>query len=544
MILLPYFWTLVPMLGTERLAEYYFIGKDPLFYSISGFRLEVDIICALVGSFAAGATLKSFKLATVSQSASVATLLVGVFVACDPRVCYSGGPDGLESVRIGLFLGSVAVAGAALGASARSSPGERRWEAALSESARFFAIAWYPVIFTFAGAKLLPPLDPWATTAILFVAAAATSASAAPNIGVRKGAAIPMATILLMVIVSAGIALPYLGTLASNVLQMALAVGLGGAAGATAAGVENMRQSLRRAVPVLFAASVILVLTMTVVAIPDAVSGVLPGPATTTAGGLAMGSPVYAAAYMDAPQGHAEGVGTTISFSGTNTTSIQADNFLAGGLGVHSAGCCVDGIDYAYRFDLYLFHGGNESLAASGWEVCDDNIACGGHSWKVLLLSQERQIGQGDFEGNVTLRMVWSGNNLVWLYSEGVGRFLNLTSFKTPGQENTDFNTGVSGGVSLSPQKEAYFFQFGVMSRYPLGHGGWRVSFVCPSTFSDGTWTCIPHASTLLGSDSYWKVIWRWGENYPGVSIRSDEAWQATFAFSSTRAAVDLQKLW
>lgn len=544
-LFLPYVWTLVPMYGTERLANYYFLGKDPAFYTISGLRLEVFIVCVLVGSLAAGAFLESFRLAAATQTAVLLSLLAGVFLLCDPRVCYSAAPDGLEPLRLGLFLGSVAAAGAAIGAATRGSMARSAWEEALVGSAGFFAVSWYPTIFTFAGTRLLPPLDPWATLVVLFAAAISTSAATTARIGRRAAQMIPAAALLLMLAVSAGIAWAYLGSLAYDLAGMTAVTIVGGVFGAAMASPgRRPGRWVRSGVPILLATSVALVLVMTLVFIPDAVSGILPAATTSTEERLSMGSPVYSGAYMDSPQGHSDGVAVTVSFVGTDAAEIQTDNFLSGGIGVHSAGCCVDGIDYAYRFDLFLFHGGNEAMVASGWEACDDNVACGGHSWRVLLFSVGRQLGKPGLDENTTLRMTWNAGELEWWYAGDRGRFNYFTSYQVPQPENHDFNTGVSGGVSLSPQKAAYFFQFGMTSEYPIGHGGWKVSLACPTVLADGSWACVPHARTLLGVDSYWKVIWRWGESYPDVALSPSGNHSAVFRYSSTNATGDFQGLW
>jgi len=542
--LLPFLWTFAPMYGTERLANYYFLGKDPAFYTISGLRLEVFIISALAGSVAAGAFLKSLRLAVITQSAAVLSLMAGVYAFCDPSVCYSAAPDGFEPVRLAVFLGAVGVSGASLGTTA-TAPGRRDgWSVALAASAGFVAIAWYPVIFTFAGAKLLTPFDPWASVAVLFLVAFATSAASAPAIGRRYASVMAPAALLLTFALSAGIAYSYLEGLTYDILLMVASATVGGALGTVFAAPERVfKRRSRLSVSFPLFASLALVLLMTLVVIPDAVSGIVPTAAPSAQDRMSIGTPVYAGAFMDSSQGHAGGAQVTLSFAGTDAGVIQADNFLAGGIGVHSAGCCVDGIDYAYRFDLYLFHDGNESLAASGWEACDDNAACGGHSWKVLLLSVEKQLGRQSLEGNVTVRMEWNGGTLQWAYSLEDGPFVNFTSFAVPGPENHDFNTGVSGGVSLSEQKAAYFFQFGVMSRYPIGQGGWRVSFNCPSTPSEDAWTCIPHATSVSGQNSYWKVIWRWGENYPNVAVTPQEFESAVFQYSAMGTG-DFQRLW
>ena len=542
--LLPFIWTFAPMYGTERLANYYFLGRNPAFYTISGLRLEVFIISALVGSVAAGAFLKSFRLAVITQSAAVLSLMAGVFALCDPSVCYSAAPDGLEPVRLAVFLGAVGVSGASIGTAASAQGGRSGWSAALAASAGFVAVAWYPVIFTFAGAKLLTPFDPWASVVVLFLVAFATSAASAPAIGRGYASIVAPAALVLTFALSAGIAYAYLDGLTFDILVMAASATVGGAAGAVFAAPERVvKRRFRLSVSFPLCVSLALVLLMTLVVIPDAVSGVVPTAAPSAQDRMSIGTPVYYGAFMDTPQGHAGGAQVTLNFAGTDAAVIQPDNFLAGGIGVHSPGCCVDGIDYAYRFDLYLFHDGNESLAASGWEACDDNAACGGHSWKVLLVSAEKQLGQQSLDENVTLRMEWNGGELRWAYSLEDGPFANFTWFAAPAPENRDFNTGVSGGVSLSEQKAAYFFQFGVMSRYPIGRGGWRVSFNCPSTSSEDAWTCIPHATSVSGQNSYWKVIWRWGENYPNVAVTSQEFQSAVFQYSA-KTTGDFQRLW
>jgi len=261
-----------------------------------------------------------------------------------------------------------------------------------------------------------------------------------------------------------------------------------------------------------------------------------------------MGAPVYLGGYMDAPPGHASGAEVTISFAGTNASSIQADNFLSGGIGIHAAGCCVDGIDYSYRFDLYQFHDGSETLVATAWQVCDDNAACGGHSWKVLMFSDAQPYQPTRSSDNVTLRMEWlqnrSGASVLWTYSEQGGPFANFTSFVPPTSENHDFNTGVlPGGTPTAAQSGSYFFQFGIMSRYPIGHSGWTVALTCPAVLTT-EWSCVPHARTLTGDQSFWKVFWRWGEDYPDTMVVSPQPDRMVFGFSSASPAKSFESLW
>ena len=116
----------------------------------------------------------------------------------------------------------------------------------------------------------------------------------------------------------------------------------------------------------------------------------------------------------------------TVSFAGTNTSAIQPDNFLSAGVGAHSPHCCVDGIDFGYRFDAYLYHDGGEMLVATAWEICDWNMACGGHSWQNLMFFEERALS-APLNSSVRLLMEWEGRTVLWQYSVGQAAIQNFT---------------------------------------------------------------------------------------------------------------------
>ena len=295
----------------------------------------------------------------------------------------------------------------------------------------------------------------------------------------------------------------------------------------------------------MYVIGLVFVLATMLVAVPDAVSAVVPeSPGSQTS--FTMGAPVYAGAYMDTPPGHASGAGVTVAFGKSSASAIQADNFLSAGIGIHSAGCCVDGIDYSYRFDAYLFHSGNESLAASAWEVCDDNAACGGHSWKSLIFLHTGQLNGSVAGKNVTLRVAWitdSSGQVAWNYSIDNGRQVQFATFNPPRAENRDFNTGLLEGGTLGPQQSgSYFFQFGIMSGYPVGRGGWTVELSCPEVLTLA-WSCVEHARTLQGDQSFWKVFWRWGEGYPEVSVSTNGSRSILFEYAAN-SPPSFQSLW
>jgi len=361
------------------------------------------------------------------------------------------------------------------------------------------------------------------------------------------GMVVPTASLLILFLLSYGIAASYVLSLSPVAALMVSTTVVVSAIGTGVAVLKRERVvSSQRWISGVYALGLVFVLATMLVSVPDAVSGVVPS-SPDSLPTFAMGTPVYAGAYMDAPPGHALGVGVTVSFASTNTSAIQADNFLSGGMGVHAAGCCVDGIDYSYRFDVYLFHGGGESLSASAWEVCDDNAACGGHSWKSLMFLHTETLNGSVSGKNITLRVFWSpgpaGDVVEWSYSLADGPSTELTSFQAPPAENKDFNTGVLDGGTLGPQQTgSYFFQFGMMSRYPIGHAGWRVELDCPSVLTSG-WRCVDHVKTLAGDQSFWKVFWRWGEDYSEVSTSAFDSRSIVFGFAPN-SAQSFQSLW
>jgi hypothetical protein len=471
--------------------------------------------------------------------------MVLFFYLCNPRVCFSAGPDGLEPFRLGFFLGSVSFSGATLGVAVRhrDSPSSAQLFTGVFG---FVAIGYYPVIFTLAGTRLFPPLHPWASAAILFVAAFSVSMTASNRFGARRGPLVPLGSMALLLLLSYGIAVAYLQNVLFDIEVLSIAVAAGAVAGAALT--PKRKNTVVAHVPwasALLAVGITFVLVMMLLTTPDAVNGVAPTAGSTIA--FAQGVPVYSGAAMEGSAGHTEGAGVTVNFEGTNTQSIQSDNYLSAGIGIHAAGCCVDGIDYSYRYDLIVFSSGNESMVASAWEVCDDNAACGGHSWKVLMFLDTMGLGRANLSEDTTLRMNWvqgnGGPEVLWSYSVPGAGSRDFASFVPPVAENHDFNTGVlQGGTLNSAQTASYFFQFGVMSRYPIGQGDWRVLISCPSLFN-GTWSCIDHAMTLDGSQSFWKIFWRWGEDYQGVSVTSTRTGEIQFGYSG-ESTPSFQRLW
>ncbi len=545
---LAYASVFVPLYSVERLTNFYFLeGGGSLFGTMSGLRIELFIIIVMAAPAFAGALLGRLYPAVLASSAAIITFLSLVYVFCDPRVCYSAGLDGLEPLRLGADLASVAVAASSIGVFARTrAPLEGR-ERVLATFATYFAIAYYPVVFTFAGTRLLAPLDPFATGMLLFLLSFTTAAGSTERFGRVRGMMLTLGAGVAVVLVCGPIAAAYLQTVAFPVAVILVALLLGASSGAVceARGLRWVDSAFAKSSwPLLVA--VLLVLVMTFVVSPDASVGLIPAnpPEAQTAYGF--GVPVFAGAYMDAPLGSAQGVAVDLSFAGTNFSSIQPDNFLSAGIYAHSPGCCVDGIDYGYTFDVYAFHGGNASLVAGAWQVCDDNAACGGHSWKVLMFQRVGSLNKSLAAGTMRLSMTWNDRTPTWSYSFGGGEMRNFTSFVPPSGEKGYFNTGYLGGGPTSRGESGYYFlQVGVSSKYPISRAGWSVLFVCPETLGAGTWTCIQHSRTLQGGQSYWKVLWRWGEDYPNaVADPLQSPVGVRFSYSANSTMRSFEPLW
>jgi len=529
----------------ERATNYTFLTGNPLYGQLSGLRIDLFVSAVLISPLAAGAAIRRLLPVAAASVAAIAVFVFLVYVGCDPRVCYSAGPDGLEPVRMGFDLSSIAVAAAFAGVYVRRKAPPSGREYFVAGFATFEAIAYYPMIFTFAGTRVLAPLDPWAVGALLFALSLSTAVMGTHRIGRTWGIAVPLLAGVALLALSGEIAAAYFPSILQQVAVMVAAILAGSLLGAAAEtkgwawATKHFAESSRPLLVLILA-----VLFMTYIVIPDAAVGMIPVAQASGHPVYTSGVPVWAGAYMDAALGSTEGVSLTVSFAGTDASAIQADNYLAAGIGAHSPGCCVDGIDYGYRFDAYLFRTGTMALAASAWEVCDDNAACGGHSWKVLMFQNESTLASANSSVPIRLAIEWAGHTAYWSYSVGGRPTENLTSFSPQPAEKAYFNTGTLPGAWAQPGY--FFFQFGISSRYPIGHAGWAVSLSCPATLVSGAWRCVDHARTLQGGQSYWKVLWRYGDDYQNVQAATRAGANDTVGFSylSGETMESFTKLW
>ena len=522
-------------LTTENL---YFSHSTSLYFFFSSLRLEFFIIYIGIASVFVGLYSGNLRLTWLSYATSLLGLFFMLYVGCNPNVCYSTGIDGLEPLRSYSFFFAEGVALSAAGFSVKNRLS--RIETVARDSTVFYAIAYYPVIFTIAGVKLVASVSPLPVLGLAAFLSFVTSARVSERANDWKaGLAVPVIAFLVLSLVSVGIAaqyiqqaIPLLGVLLACVVAASL-LGVLGPVG--------RREAVRRlARSEALTAGLVGVVLLSMVVVPlDAVNGTAPNLVTNSYYFL---TPVVAGGFNSGPNVRTTGVSANFSFQGTDASSIQSNNFLAAGIGIHSPNCCVDGIDYGYRADVFLYHNATEVFAASAWEVCDTILACGGHAWKHLMYFSSTRLNSS-LESNFQLSMMWKNHTVSWFYSSSNETRL-VASFQASQQENPYFNAGWSGPSSTPSPGGWPFFQFGVVSAFPIDHSGWRVTVACPSVVLNSTWVCIDHAEFFQGDISFWKALWRWGENYPnaGASV-NPEANAMTFQYSNAPVR-DFQTAW
>ena len=261
---------------------------------------------------------------------------------------------------------------------------------------------------------------------------------------------------------------------------------------------------------------------------------------------------VYSAGYLNIPRVTSSAVGVNVSFG--NTTIDQTKfphDFLAAGVGDQSPNCCTDGLDLAYRADVIEFSNGTEALLARGWWACDDNMACGGYSWQRLLFLGTKDLPSNSLSNWVGLEMNWtSPTSIQWFYkisfvnNDSSTPWMLYSSFTPPSIQNHYWDAGLFYlGVFNPPTGFAYFFQFGVTSAYPITDDSWHVFMQCPEIFLNGTWSCLSKTSYINGLHSYWKVVYTFGENYPGTNFSYLGNYEVEF-FYSGKSPPDGSPMW
>jgi hypothetical protein len=531
-----------PIYLLERVADRLYFAGNPAFYTVSGFRFDFFIAYCFLAAVLVGYFVDSLIVGFGSMVFAVAVLLLLFYGACDPHVCYFIGLDKLEPFRLGCFFVAETLLGTVSGRQIRVRTGLTTKAAIATGLAFSYVLGYYPTVYSFAGAQH----DSLGLSASVLLVVPISLAAALTVAGKTRrwglGALVPVAGLALVLGLTSGFGGQYIVYTLTILLAVILLSAVSGIIGSLIA--RSRSGTYLFSSPRRYAFTVaILVLLIVTGTYANASGGLVVQGSSGEANDWLGNPPYYVGAFMLGDYFGVKGVAVNVDFGGTVPSVIQSDNYLAAGIGVQSPSCCVDGLDYGYRVDMYLFHGGKTILVANAWQTCDTNVACGARPWRNSMLRVNLEIS-----GPLTplwLAMEWNVRAVSWYYGEDLRSLQTFASFNPTGLENPAFNVGVLKGIlSNRPTSSAYFFQFGIASRYPIGHGGWRVRFSRPSYLLDGSWTSVPHAQSIQGAVSYWKVLWRWGESYDRVSVLAEPATPSvTFQFADS-TLTSFQDLW
>jgi hypothetical protein len=145
----------------ERITEHFFLdGNTVAFFAFSELRTPVFISLILVGALISGYLIKSITAAVAAYTIGILVLLSLLYTFCNPEVCYSTGVDGLEPLRLGYFFTCLCIGGTSLGNYTRTRIKPRGMLLYVLSGVTMSVMAYYPVVFTIAGTRLVAPLDP------------------------------------------------------------------------------------------------------------------------------------------------------------------------------------------------------------------------------------------------------------------------------------------------------------------------------------------------------------------------------------------------
>lgn len=242
----------------------------------------------------------------------------------------------------------------------------------------------------------------------------------------------------------------------------------------------------------------------------------------------------YVAGYMttnwlwnNPEMGDASALRVTVSFSGTNVSLIQSDNWLAAGItaqgpdSVHT-GCAA--IDWGYAYTLMVE--GNLSypfVHAEVWECHEWGDDCFHNPWAQCVSSWNCYISTLTISSSTTLTMSWGENALDYYAKVGEHDSLLLYSYTPNASAIHDFKLGtVDRKWWIIPLGGTVkYFEFpGAWSRYNIGHVGWRSRISFPAFIKSGEtcWTNVAYAYSTNGANAFLDNTFVWGgDSYANV---------------------------
>ncbi|HXQ92613.1 MAG TPA: hypothetical protein VN739_06375 [Nitrososphaerales archaeon] len=571
---------LVPPIIFEKYTFFLYTSGNPAFFNYSGSRLWFDILWFVVGGVISIVIVGREKKASILPSLISSILFiiaVNLPPFCDVKECYVSSTDGLAPLRDFLLFGSLGVITSAslLKKWYKGGAGYRRREDVAFQLGVVilmgFALSFFPIMHIFAGVSVPNPLNylQW------FLAAAPASLAGSmlildrSNISGRlgilsSGISGVLFTLVLAVELSCENCSGYPVAITSIIFLAVLftipALLLGRAARIRRKSPIPVRRIVRRAPSIVASASIMIAIIMMLafyfasnyqVSVVNGFSGVT----NSSFSSLEVGrSFVYSAGYLAIPRVTSKAVGVNVSFGNTSIDQSKFPNdFLAAGIGDQSPNCCKDGLDLAYRADVVQFTNGTEAVLARAWWACDVNMACGGYTWQQLLHLGLKDIPMGTLSNWVELEMNWtSSTSIQWFYrinyvsNHSSTPWMLFSSFTPPSIQNHYWDAGLFYvGTGNQPTGYAYFYQFGISSAYPITDENWHFFVQCPEIILNGSWTCLPKAAYISGSHSFWKVLYTFGENYPGTNFTYLGNHEVEFFYSgSEKSPSDGTPIW
>ena len=483
----------------ESYTFYRYTISEPDFFIFSGARLWFFLASEMSLGFVAGRTSKLPPYAAAGCIAAARLLLMLlVYRFCDVRQCYYSGPDDASWLRLGVLQFAVAATGLMAGwKSKREAQKNSRISSILFGTTTAIFLGYFPVALLF-GMFLTVPLAisllAFSSSVPFFFAGIASSAFSDRT----KNA-----------IYSAIISSSILSSLFTNLRPDAwpfVAVILMGGALSAFCGHRIVSKRKELAVAASFSSMIALFALMTVHPLLDAPMDL----AINHSPGAIVNPTYYAGAYHNERYFATKRVDVRINLEDFDDSKMGKSDYALAGIGAQSPNCCKDGLDYGYRADI-LSKDGARYLVARAWAACDQNVGCSAFPW--LDVMHESSVPLKVNSSLVTLAMEWNGRTVDWYYKTSGGNWSKFSSFVPPKIENPYFNLGIIwvGSPTTNPGLEnAYFYQAGVST--PSKHVRFgQITFECPSFYDrQNVKHCIP-ASPIIGGNSHWKVLWKWG---------------------------------
>jgi hypothetical protein len=485
----------------ESYTFYRYTIREPDFYLFSGARLWFFVASELSIGFAIGrlSPLPPFAAAGCVAAATVVLMLL-LYQFCDSRQCYYSGPDGGSWLRLGVLLFAAAATGLMRGWKSISRPGKKSSmiSAVLFGTTTAIFIGYYPVALLFEMFLTYP-------MALVLLA----FASSMPFFFAGAGSSI-FSDRIRPAVYSAMISWAILSSLFASLRpegSSMLPIMVGAGIPASFLG-YRIATSRRKELTVASSFS-----SMIAIFVLGAVHPLMDAPmnlAINDSRGVIVQPTYYAGAYHDQHYFPSKRVDVGIDLGQFDSSLMGKGDFVLAGIGAQSPNCCKDGLDYGYRADILFAADGTRYLVARAWETCDQNMGCSAFPW--ISTMHESTVPLTGNSSLVMLAMEWDDRTVEWYYKTG-DNWSNYSSFVPPEIELPFFDLGVIwvGSLTANPDlQNAYFYQAGVSTPNKQIQYG-QITFECPSYYDiQGTKHCI-RATPIIGGNSHWKVLWKWG---------------------------------